>query len=148
MKKYIFFVLTLFWMGVIFWFSSKNADVSGEQSQSLTEKVLGFFNINLNENSINYLENIIRKLCHFSEYFILAALSLGFFESVFKQDKVLAFTLLLCIIYAITDEIHQYFIPGRACRFSDILIDASGSFAYAIFIKMLRRMLIRKSNKC
>ena len=29
-------------------------------------------------------------------------------------------------LYAVTDEIHQYFVPGRSCEFRDICIDSAG----------------------
>ena len=45
----------------------------------------------------------IRKLAHFTEY------------------------LILCILYAFTDEYHQTFINGRTGQILDVLIDSSGS---------------------
>ena len=42
-----------------------------------------------------------------------------------KQSVV--FTLLLCIGYAITDELHQAFVPGRTPKLLDVLIDSSGA---------------------
>ena len=33
-----------------------------------------------------------------------------------------------CFLYACTDELHQYFVPGRACRFKDVMIDTAGAF--------------------
>lgn len=40
-----------------------------------------------------------------------------------------AFTIILaiCIIYGITDETHQLFVPGRAFQLSDLVMDAIGS---------------------
>jgi len=42
-------------------------------------------------------------------------------------------------LYALTDEIHQYFVAGRACQLSDVLIDSVGVFLgvclYSIIIK-------------
>jgi len=32
----------------------------------------------------------------------------------------------LSLAYAVTDELHQHFVPGRSCRFEDVLIDAAG----------------------
>ena len=32
-------------------------------------------------------------------------------------------------VYAVSDEIHQYFVPGRACMLRDMLLDTCGSLA-------------------
>ena len=36
--------------------------------------------------------------------------------------------LIFVLIYAISDEVHQYFVPGRAMALRDVLIDFSGGF--------------------
>jgi VanZ family protein len=41
------------------------------------------------------------------------------------QAAITAFSISLG--YAVFDEIHQYFIPGRACEIGDILVDAAGA---------------------
>lgn len=38
------------------------------------------------------------------------------------------FSTLLCAMYAVTDEIHQLYVPGRACSPWDVLIDTAGAF--------------------
>lgn len=35
-------------------------------------------------------------------------------------------TVPFCILYAVTDEIHQYFVPGRSCRLFDVGVDSLG----------------------
>ena len=30
-------------------------------------------------------------------------------------------------LYAVTDEVHQYFVPGRSCELRDVLVDTSGA---------------------
>ena len=42
-----------------------------------------------------------------------------------------------CIFYATTDEIHQIFVPGRACTFVDMLIDLSGAIVGILFIHLI-----------
>lgn len=57
-----------------------------------------------------------------------------------------AFAWLLGTIYAITDEIHQYFVPGRACSTLDIVIDSAG-VAVGIVIAELSLCNITKKDK-
>lgn len=35
---------------------------------------------------------------------------------------------IFCAFYACTDELHQYFVPGRSCRFFDVCVDSTGAF--------------------
>lgn len=37
------------------------------------------------------------------------------------------FSLLICILYAISDEIHQVFVPGREAQVKDVIIDSGGA---------------------
>ena len=48
------------------------------------------------------------------------------------------------VAYATSDEIHQLFVPGRACLASDVLIDASGALAgiavFALAVKLFAQL--------
>lgn len=35
-------------------------------------------------------------------------------------------TVVFCVLYAVSDELHQYFVPGRACRWFDVGVDTAG----------------------
>ena len=52
-------------------------------------------------------------------------------------------TIAICFLYAVSDEIHQYFVPGRACRLFDVLIDTSGSaffcLVYYVYTKITNK---------
>lgn len=41
--------------------------------------------------------------------------------------KAVAVSLAICVVYGITDEIHQIFVPGRAFQVRDLVMDAAGS---------------------
>ena len=70
----------------------------------------------------------VKKLGHFVEYAVLALLFLRALrgtQSPTRQHLAWAFT--LTVLYAITDEYHQTLVPGRAGRWEDVVIDASGA---------------------
>lgn len=48
--------------------------------------------------------------------------------STVKMKKInrAVISLIIGFLYAITDELHQFFVPGRGPLFSDILIDSLG----------------------
>ncbi|MBQ5883021.1 MAG: VanZ family protein [Clostridia bacterium] len=89
-------------------------------------------------------ENIVRTLAHFSEFACLSFFMNNLFVS--KKEKlcpVIACT--LSFIYAITDEIHQIFVPGRACQFQDMMVDLagiiSGMAVYAIIYIIIKKAI-------
>ncbi len=71
---------------------------------------------------------ILRKIAHMVEYFILAVL----LYRAFKGSFVLGFSYLifwpsvLSFLYAVSDEIHQLFVPTRNGNAGDVLIDGIG----------------------
>lgn len=132
-KTMIFFVLTAFWICVIFHFSLQTAEVSSNVSKGLLTKILNIiYNITNIEIDISSVHNIFRKFAHFTEFFILGIFAVSFFISM-KSRPIYAIVLGICV--AVTDETIQFFTSsGRAMRVTDMLIDASGViFATLIF---------------
>ena len=162
MTKRIFqclsWLLVILWMVLIFFFSGQNAAISGQISSSTTAKIIsqiypGFDSLSLDEQAeiIDTAEHIVRKIAHLTEYFILSALlvlALLFNDFLPINRAILA--VLISLIYAATDEIHQLFVSGRACRLSDILIDTLGAaiFAatYLIMVKFIRKIKRKKPS--
>jgi len=62
---------------------------------------------------------------HFAEYFIFGILLYrALHVSGFKKAALLAIT--IAFAYAISDEIHQFFVPGRIFSIKDIISDSLG----------------------
>ena len=63
------------------------------------------------------------------------------------KTKMFLISILICTIYALTDEIHQIFVPGRGAQLSDIATDAAGAavgiLLYILFASIISR---RKAN--
>ncbi|MBO7376468.1 MAG: VanZ family protein, partial [Clostridia bacterium] len=49
-----------------------------------------------------------------------------------------------CVLFAVSDEIHQIFVPGRAFEISDIVTDSAGVLIGCLLIFIFRRKLIRQ----
>ena len=49
-----------------------------------------------------------------------------------KNPKLIIFGIILAILYSISDEIHQYFVPGRESTIRDILLNSIGIFITSI----------------
>ena len=77
---------------------------------------------------------ILRKCAHFSEYAILFSLTYWVSRSRFKLTPKIALPFVLAgvILFAVSDEFHQSFVPGRTPNARDVLIDSLGASAVAL----------------
>lgn len=125
-------VLVLIWASLIFIMSSFDATDSSNQSNFIVNIISNIFNI----ENVKLLSIIIRKLAHYTEYLILGILVINMFTKN-NISKSYLLSIILCVIYATSDEIHQLFIPGRACQIKDILIDSVGSITGIYLYKLL-----------
>lgn len=145
MKKIISILLVLIWMLFIFFQSSDNGEKSqGKTDYIITKIVTTFTNIKENDKRMdNIKEKIsfpIRKCAHFFEYFVLSFLIMNMFYT-FKINKYTLITCaIICILYAISDEVHQLFSDGRSGQISDVLLDSSASLSqiYLFYLIFLR----------
>ncbi len=85
----------------------------------------------------------LRKAAHVSEYFVFTFLLYRAFKGSFNINsfKILMYPAGLSLLYAISDEIHQYFVVGRSCAIGDVLIDSIGIIGFCILIKVKKRCL-------
>ena len=129
---YHYIVLTVTF-NIIFIFSAQD----GEESSSISHKVTGFIveiiskvktlDINTKLEYIQKLHLIIRKLAHFGIYTVVGFSFMGFMCTFNMRNTHKIITSFGAgLIYAITDEIHQSFIPGRGPKTTDVLIDSAG----------------------
>ena len=90
---------------------------------------------------IEKLNKPLRKCMHASVYFVLAILVFLSFKS-FKINgwKLYIFPILICFIYACTDEFHQSFVSGRTSEFTDVLIDTAGAVVGIIVAKLVSKV--------
>lgn len=140
MKKCIFTVLLVAWMGFIFSMSAQNSEVSSNTSGETIRVVLSLVpefeeqSKDFQEQIIEDLQFIARKSAHFIAYMILGILSILLFLQFDNINKRPQIALLFCIAYAISDEIHQFFVPGRACQLRDVIIDSTGSLTGIVLV--------------
>lgn len=143
----LYTILAIVWMGAIFNFSSKPSDESTEQSNAVGmfvgKIVIPDFEEWSEEEQLRFAEDWeypIRKTAHMTEYAILGFLLLGALSGKQSISRRWAafFALAGAVLYAGTDEIHQYFVPGRACRIYDVGFDAAGALI-GILAGMVRR---------
>ena len=151
-------LLLLAWMLLIFGFSSQNASESVSVSTGVTAKLARFFTPGFDEMSplaqaevIEAFHHFVRKMAHFTEYAVLGVLAVNALRT-YKTKKALRFLLpaAICVVYAVTDEVHQYFVPNRSAQISDVLLDILGGIvgiAFMLgFIWLVKRFKKRKEE--
>jgi VanZ family protein len=105
------------WMTVIFFFSSLYG--------------------NANQFEPTLLYYIERKGAHVLEYAVLMFLTVRFVRASFPLQsfkKILLWAVLFSVLYAISDEMHQFFVPYRGAKASDVLIDGAGILFAGTFL--------------
>ena len=87
------------------------------------------------------LNGIVRKMAHFSIYFVFSVLMYLFISRYnIKNKSVKLSAVSICLLYAISDEIHQYFVPGRSCEIRDVFIDLCGILSGIILICLIKQI--------
>ena len=159
MRKKIFLILAILWMAIIFSFSAKDADESTKESNAvgmfLGSIVYSDFEEWTEEEQQAFAEkwdHPVRKCAHMTEYAILGYFLVGAgYDGREKCRRVVGRSLGIAVLYAATDEIHQYFVPGRACMFTDVCIDSVGAllgvlFATVILVSFEHSQSLRKER--
>lgn len=145
--------------------SSMNITESNNQSKSTINTIvdstlnitnnLGITNKHPDDVSktriINKYNYIVRRTAHVIEYLIFTILIIiTLSSSGVKGKKIYIISLLICFIYACTDEYHQTFIAGRTGQFVDCLVDSIGVLigcALAFIINTIKKRKLIKSSK-
>lgn len=133
---------------MIFCFSAANATHSSHLSEGvcirLVREVSSVFPEQFSKEKMLKIAAIIefpiRKCAHFSEYAVLSITVNLYLWVCFRMErlleakkwKILLRAEVFCALYACSDELHQYFVPGRSCRFFDVCVDSTGAFFGAL----------------
>ena len=143
-KKIILVTITIMWMLSIFMFSNQPSKKSTEKSHSLVMstivKVYKLFDNNISDEKIESIIDSwdvpVRKIAHFTEFFILGLLV--FFTLRAFEFNNIYIMILLCFLYACSDEIHQMFVVGRDGNFVDVILDSLGSSSAILILNKLK----------
>jgi VanZ family protein len=128
------------WASLVFYFST-------EQFSSLNTKetfglLLSRLFPNMATEEIEPVHGTMRKLGHWGEYFILSMLFLSALQNeTGERRKVrhVIYTLIFVLLYAISDELHQSFVPSRTASFGDVTIDLLGGICGVVWTYWYRR---------
>ncbi len=133
----------ILWTAFIFARSLRSADDSTEESAFFLDLISRFI------PSVSM--HFVRKLAHFTEFFILGCLADAVFRSLSGRKKrplltAAVFSSCYGLAAAVTDELLQLSSPGRSCQISDMLLDLSGVLTGAILTALLMHVLQKEKE--
>lgn len=123
---------------LIVYLSSQTGNESGKLSFGFL-KMIGF-----SPELIKHIHFFGRKMAHVTEYFLLTAFTARFIKATALRNKILL-TFIYPFLFAMSDEYHQTFVPGRAGQFKDILVDSIGIIS-ALSLIVLFNYFKRRDN--
>jgi VanZ family protein len=141
--RWVFWVLTVILMITIFCFSAQKAEVSQKTSEGFTKKVLSTFQSfnklpEPKQDQIVYnVQFSVRKAAHFSVFAALGTMMMSAMYLTFDKKRLWLYTYIISTLYAVSDEFHQYFVPGRACRIGDMILDSMGVTAGILVVMII-----------
>lgn len=144
--KPLSFIPALLMLYIIFSFSAQDGTTSANLSYKVSYKAVTtadrVLDLDLTQTQVSRcirkIHFYVRKLAHFSEYFLLAV-TIAFPLYVYKVRGIWLVIAggILCVAFASLDELHQYFVSGRSCSVRDVVIDSCGSFVGILFVRIL-----------
>lgn len=137
MKRKFLFVLLLSYMAFIFYLSSEPAYISHNRNRKIIETVKVTTGRDIEKKvGRERLNFYVRKNAHFFLFMFLGSLTFLYIKHTKIKNKFLI-TFIFCFLYAVSDEVHQYFVPGRGPKVMDVLIDSTGALIGITFIKII-----------
>lgn len=141
--------IVLLCMFTIFMLSADDNNESNKKSDGLIIKACKILvRKDLSEKEqqayIDKYVTFVRKSAHFTIYLLLGLSIISLIKEYRQIDiKSLIIALIISVLYAVSDEIHQILVPGRSGEIRDVLIDSIGSltgiYLYYLFYKIRRK---------
>lgn len=119
-KLLIYWAPVFIWATVIFLFSANPA---------------------IKTSQIHWKDFFIKKTAHVTEYFIFTVILYRAYKSAKLGSNSMFYAILTAIIYAASDEFHQWFTPGREPTIRDVGFDVIGAtFAFYFLTLIIPRL--------
>ncbi|HST30781.1 MAG TPA: VanZ family protein [Chthoniobacterales bacterium] len=145
--------LVRYWMPVVIWmaliFLGSTDMLSAEHTSRFLVPFLRWLDPEITLATLSFMQTIVRKLGHVTEYAILATLLWRAVRGgiVLKSKLWLLFAAVwaACAIFAASDEFHQSFVPSRTSSLHDVMIDICGALiGLTICIALATRKVVKE----
>jgi VanZ family protein len=149
LRRFVSWLLVAMWMTSIFVGST---DVlSSRNTSRFIGPFLRWVYPKITTEQIRTVQFYVRKCGHLSEYAIMSALVWNALMQTMppnegRMRRSLILALLICCLYAASDEFHQSFVPTREASIIDVVIDTCGAGIGLSIIWLLGRLRKRMVN--
>lgn len=129
--------------GLSFSLSAQTASDSADLSGSFIRAILDWLGVEIEQE-------VIRTCAHCLEFMGLSLLIFNATYSTWETKLTPLIAFAGTVFYAVTDEIHQIFVPGRAFQLSDILVDSTGALIGVIASFIILKIVLyitKRGNK-
>jgi VanZ family protein len=129
--------LTKYWLPVLLWmaliFSASTDALSATRTSRILGPLLRWIHPGISDEAVRRVQYGVRKLGHLTEYAVLAVLV---WRARFRPMRgetrpwswpAAGMALGVAVLYAVSDEVHQGFVPTRDGRVQDVLLDGCGA---------------------
>jgi VanZ family protein len=119
-----------------------SGNVLSAQRTSILLPIIKWLFPSASPNALAWFHFLVRKAGHLTEYAILATLAARAFRNSshqFIQQHWFTLSLLLAMLYSLSDEFHQSFVPSRTASIHDSLIDSAGALIALTIIWLRQR---------
>lgn len=155
--RVILIILLIGTFSIIFGFSSQDSEKSSGISRKVTEIITNPIKSiqekpqQEKEQILSRIESVVRKIAHFSIYTVVGFLLMALF-STYKLEEMnrFSYSLIIGVVYASSDEIHQCFTPGRGPQITDVIIDTMGVLLGILLVMLVIKIyekIIKKDKK-
>lgn len=137
MKSIRIWLPPIAWAAMIFVFSG--GPFSGERTGGIVEPLLRFFFPGLSDSAVHIIHLLIRKLGHVAEYFVLGVLVMRSLRERYRPKlsrRHAVIAVALTSLYAVSDELHQLWVPHRSASVMDVVIDIIGAIGGTFWFYM------------
>lgn len=152
--RIILIILLIGTFGLIFGFSNQNSKESSGISKKVTEVITKPIKSiqekpeQEREIILERIESVVRKLAHFSIYTVVGLLLMALCTTYkLKEMNRISISLIIGVIYASLDEIHQCFTPGRGPQVTDVIIDTMGVLLGILLVMLVIKLYTKISIK-
>lgn len=125
------------------WFNEPNYEENVNSLNFIKERESNFYSPYTREDMIN-IDFILHKISHIIFYSLLTYLL--YINIKIKRMKYVIIWLIV-VLFAFTDEMHQYFIIGRSGRLNDVILDSFASLLTLFFIFSITLWKNKKRQK-
>jgi VanZ family protein len=145
-----------FWLPVILWaaliFSASGDKKSVQHSSRIIEPFVRWLIPDVSDEAVRMTVLAVRKCAHVTEFAIFTLLLLRAANATLWKSnapwngKAAKFAFVVSVLFAISDEFHQSFVPGRQGAVMDVVIDSAGASGVLFLLWLFARLAKARSD--